>query len=635
MRYSIVVVLISIASLAVVSDAFGQSVASVAKDSSAAILHTNRALPPSMAAELRRAQKNRALVYHDTLHASDLEREHFNDSVSREYADSAISVVDTAVSLPHKEWLDSELVEIPELARLGSHVHYNYPPSLMMETELRSTSFDSTLVERMNPVTRENLPYFDQSPLPIPLEPPARSESYLEAGGGNVALPRAAGWLAQPLSERSSMNLSGEYRSLQASRSAVHNFGDLSATLESQLGEDPALDAYHSQDLKVQAGYDVKSIAIDNLSKNDRALAQFSGLASIDGDVTRSFHYNARFEDHELSDGLSGGASESSQDVALGTRFDVSNYRVIAEGNYSLASLSCDTNVTTGANFFGRMSTPIHAESAKALFGDPNDGNLSWYVGAEYLGGAGVDGSSYSAVLPALRGQMQINALTSIGASFEPQVQLASFRALTLVDPFYSPELVSQSKQNGLSIAAPVDGRSVVMDKINLAAFFNYMLSSDDELRVEARYITRDREPIFNIASAKDSANLFTVTPESTQHFDFTAAGSIRVFSRDEITGTAEFISVDRSIPFEPTATASLDYHFNSIWGAVEPSVSIQMISRPGETFTFLDANVDAQLSQAVVITVRLENILGGASDFWPGYPEKPQSIWATVRYRF
>lgn len=555
--------------------------------------------------------------------------------MSREYADSAISVVDTAVSLPHKEWLDSELVEIPELARLGSHVHYNYPPSLVMETELRSTSFDSTLVERMNPVTRENLPYFDQSPLPIPLEPPMRSESYLEAGGGNVALPRVAGWFAPSLSERSSMNLSGEYQSLQASRSAVHNFGDLSATLESQLGEDPALDAYHSQDLKVQAGYDVKSVAINNLSTIDRALAQFSGLASIEGDVTRAFHYDARFEDHELSDGLSGGATESSQDVELGTRFDVSKYRVIAEGNYSLATLSCDTNVTTGANFFGRMSTPIHAESGKALFGDPNDGNLSWYAGAEYLGGTGVDGSSYSAVLPVLRGQMQINALTSIGASFEPHVQLASFRALTMVDPFYSPQLVFQSKQNGLSTAAPVDGRSVVMDKINFAAFLNYMLSSDDELRFEARYITRDREPIFNVATAKDLANVFTVASESTQRFDFTAAGNISVFSRDAITGSAEFIAVDRSIPFEPNATVDLDYHFNSIWNAVQPSVSIQVISRPGETFTFLDANVDAQLSAAVALTVRLENILGGGSDFWPGYPEKPQSIWATVRYRF
>src|ERR1017187_4392940 len=164
-----------------------------------------RPLPPSMLGELRRSQKNRTLVYHDTLHAQDLHRNHFNDSVPHEYADPALSMIGPAVSLPHKEWLDSELVEIPELTRLGEHVHYNYPPTLVMETDLRPVPFDTTLTLHMNPVTRENLPYFDQSPIPMPLEPLTRSESFLEAGGGNIELPRVAGWLSQTLSERSSM----------------------------------------------------------------------------------------------------------------------------------------------------------------------------------------------------------------------------------------------------------------------------------------------------------------------------------------------------------------------------------------------------------------------------------------------
>lgn len=54
MKYCIVVILISISSLAGMSNAFGQSVSLVAKDSSTAVFHTNRPLPPSMAAELRR-----------------------------------------------------------------------------------------------------------------------------------------------------------------------------------------------------------------------------------------------------------------------------------------------------------------------------------------------------------------------------------------------------------------------------------------------------------------------------------------------------------------------------------------------------------------------------------------------------
>ncbi len=113
MKYALVFLLLMSASAS-----FGQSLAPI-KDSSAIVRQpVHRPLPPSILAELRRSQKNRTLVYQDTLHAADLEREHFNDSVSREYADSAISTIDTAVSLSHKEWLDSELIEIPRTCAL-------------------------------------------------------------------------------------------------------------------------------------------------------------------------------------------------------------------------------------------------------------------------------------------------------------------------------------------------------------------------------------------------------------------------------------------------------------------------------------------------------------------------------------
>jgi hypothetical protein len=634
MRYFIAIALMMIAPVA-----FAQTGVPPVRDSSAnSEPNMQRPLPPSMLAELRRSQKDRTFVYQDTLHAADLEREHFNDSVSREYADSAISMIDTAVSLSHKEWLDSELIEIPELARFGERVHYNYPPSLVMETDLRSVPFDSTLTQQMNPVTRENLPYFDQSPIPMPMQPLERSESFLEAGGGNVALPRVAGWFAQSLSERSAMNLSGTYQSLDATQSAIHSFGNFLASLNTQLGEDPANEAYQLQDLQLQAGYAVKSVATNNISTTGRTLGQFSALASIGGDLSKDFHYDARLEDHELSDGLSTGTTESSQNAALGTRFDVSNFHVLVKGNYSLATLFADTSVQT-SNLFSGPSTPIHAQSLQALLGERNHDSIEWYAGLEYLGGTGVDGSNYSSLLPVLRGRMELNPLCTIGASFEPQVQLASLCALVSDNPFYAPELVLQSKESNTSISVPVDDRSVVMDKVNLAAFMNYILSPDDELRIEARYITRDREPIFNAITPKDSSTVFTVTPESTERFELTAAGNFLLFTRDVLSGFVEYCSATiasgGTIPFEPNAKLDLEYHFNSIWNNVQPALAAQMISRPGQTFTFLDVNVDAQLSYAITLTASIENIFGGASDFWPGYPEKPRSIWATVRYVF
>jgi hypothetical protein len=593
----------------------------------------SRPLPPSIRAELQRSQKGRALVFRDTVSAQDLAREHINDTGNATYTDSAISVIDTSVSLPHKEWLDSELVEIPELARFGTHVHFNYPPAIMTETNLHAVPFDSTLLRGMNPVIRENLPYFDQSPIPLPLRPASRSESYIEAGAGNVDLPRISAWLAQSLSERSAVNLLGEYRAFDAGQSAIHSYTNILAALDAQLGVDPALDSFHSQDLKVEAGYKGKSVAITNTSTRDHALSNFFGLATLAGDASDAFHYDASFADHEWGDNYSSGTSESSQDIVLGTRFDLSSLRFMLQGNYSRASMTMDTNII-GANF-GSTSTPISAESAKALVGER--GAVEWYLGAEYLGGTGVDGASNSALLPVARVRLPLNARWELGGSFEPQVQLASFRALTETNPFYSPQIVLHYRQ---ADSSAIDARSVVIDKFNLAGFMSYMLSADDELRFEARFIERDREPIFDARTMPDSSTVFVVAPENTRRFSLLGAGNFLLFTRDVLTGSAEFISAtiageDRAIPFEPNFKFQAEYHFNSIWDNIQPSLAFQSLSRPRRTLTFLDLNVNAEITRAVGLQIRAENILGGPSDFWPGYSEKPRSIWATVRYSF
>ena len=595
---------------------------------------TPRPLPPSMLMELRRSQKNRTMVYQDTVHASDLERQHFNDSVAKEYSDSAFSLVDTAVSLPHKEWLDSELVEIPELARFGSHLHFNYPPAIMSETDLRPVPFDSTLVAGMNPVTRENLPFFDQSPIPMPLAVPNESESFLEAGAGNVNLPLITAWLAPTLSERSSLNVFGDYRAMAPTQSAIHNYANVFAMLGTQFGEDPSIKSFHSQDLNIRAAYSEKTVARNNLSTSDHTVRDLSGRSSLEGDVSEGFHYHASIEDHELSDGISTGTTESSQDAAVGTRFDLGSLRLLIDGAYAHSSLHVDTGA--GSNFFGTISIPASAQSFKAVIGER--GSIEWYAGAEYLGGTGPDGTNYSTLMPVARMRLPLNARWELGGSFEPQVQLASLRSLLETNPFYAPEFVLQAKEANASIHALVDGRSLVMDKINFAAFMNYILSPDDELRLEARFITRDREPVFDVVPQKDSSEVFTVVPQSTARLELTAAANFLLFTRDVLTGSAEFISATSSgssLPYEPNFKLTAEYRFNSIWENAQPSIAFRSISRPDRTLTVLDANVNAQLTRAIGLTVRAENILGSASDFWPGFPEDPRSIWASVRYRF
>ncbi len=598
-------------------------------------LSSERPLPPSMQAELRRTQKGRILNFRDTISAQDIAKEHFNDTGSNTYSDSVISVIDTAVSLPHKEWLDSELVEIPELARFGNRIHFNYTPAIMTGTNLQPVPFDSTLLAQMNPVIIENLPFFDQSPIPMPLEPARGYESFLEAGIGNIYLPRISGWLAQSLSERSAVNLLGQYRSLAATSSAIHSYMNLNASLRSQLGPDPGIATFYSNALTLRAGYSSRSVADSNTATNDHALSNFVASAQFAGDLSMGFHYDASFADHELNDNYSSGASESSQDLSLGTQFHSASLRFSADGTYSRAALSADTAPVAGANFFGSASIPLSGESIKATVG--SQGSVEWDAGAEFLGGSGTNGSSYASIVPIAHIKLPLNARWEMGASFEPQVQLASLRALTNVNPFYSPELVHYYRT---SDTTEIDARSVVMDKANLAGFMSYMLSPDDEIRFEARYIARDREPIFDQITTRDSSNVFIVTPESTNRFALTASGNFLLFTRDVLTGSAEFISAtisgqNRAIPFEPDFKLAAQYHFNSFWQDVQPSVAFRMISRPGQTLNFLDATIDAEFSRHMMAEFRAENILGGPSDFWPGYPEYPESIWASIRYNF
>ncbi|HEY3874285.1 MAG TPA: hypothetical protein VGM92_02315 [Candidatus Kapabacteria bacterium] len=599
--------------------------------------YRNRPLPPMILSELRRGQKNRTLIYTDTVRGTDLARQHFNDSLEQNYADSGFSMIDTAVSLPHKDWLDSELVEIPELAHFGSHIHFNYPPSMVMETALNAVAFDSSLVQYLNPVTLEALPFFDQSPMPRPLEQAAPSESFVELGAGNIPLPRIEAWMAQSLSERSALYGDGNFEALAASQSAIHQSLKLHAAIDAQLGEDPARNTFHSQDLTIDAGYRSKTVAISNLATTDHTLSNFHGSATLTGDVSEGFHYDASVGDRDWNDNLNM-LNENTIEASLAARLDVSSFRLTFVGNYVNASMTADTG-NPNAPFFGNATTPISLSTVKALLGDRSESQFEWFAGVELLSGQGVQGENYSSVLPDVLARYQVNARWEIGASFEPQGQLASANVLNGIDPFYSPGTVLRFKENDSLNAGFVDARSVTMDKFNLAAFTNYMLSPDDELRLEARYITRDREPIFSQATGRDSAIAFIVTPESTERLEVTAAGNFLIFERDVLSFSEVIQSItlpnSNLIPILPTGKFDLAYHFNSVWKNIQPAIQVQYLSRTGGSFFFLDLTARAELSRRLQLSFQAENILGGPSDFWPGFPEKPRSIWASIRYIF
>jgi hypothetical protein len=179
------------------------------------------------------------------------------------------------------------------------------------------------------------------------------------------------------------------------------------------------------------------------------------------------------------------------------------------------------------------------------------------------------------------------------------------------------------------------------MDMINIEGFMNYALSNDDEFRLEARFITRKHEPVFRTLWLIDSATAFTNSAsDDTRHIELTASGSFLLFTGDVFTASltashASFIDLPDSLPFEPTMNFAATYHFNSVSDVLFPLLELRSISRPGFTMNLFHAEVRWELSRPVSIVIRGENLLGSASDFWPGYPEYPRSVWASVKYRF
>ncbi len=614
---------------------------SVRKTPPTVALSAKRQLPPSILAELRRSQRGRTLIYHDTLRGTDLTSAHLNDSVEREYSDSALAIVDTAVSLSHKEWLDSEMVEIPELSRFGSKVHFEYPPSIMTETDLSPVPFDTTLLSGMNPVTRENLPFFDQSPIPMPLASPTPMEAFVEAGAGNVYQPTVSGWVERTISERTAIDAMLDYRNLTGT--PLHSYLNATATVNTELGADPAIEAYRSSNLKFALGYSRKSLAAPefpyiNLPLVDHTVSEFDASLLYANNITDQLHYEASISDDEWSNQTAFTQFESSQTVNGSFRYtpDHSWWRLIGEAAYS----------HTGS-LFDAGGQDIGAENINVLFGDRHGDSLEWLLGATILGAndnlihyrqTPVRGSSVQ-LLPLIRLQVPLNATWSFGANYEPEVHVSSWRTLVATNPFVSTTDLHISD-------AIYEPRSVVMDKTNVGVFVNYSLSQEDNIRIEGRFITRSHDPFFYQLQANDSAvrSFMAVSDNDSRQLTTTISARLHAFSHDVLTASFSLLHVDRQndnsqylvLPesIEPTIKADFTYHFNSISNSIFPSIEFRSVSSTVRTINLLNAEARIVLMPQVDLFVRTENILGSASDFWPGYPEYPRSVWASVRYR-
>jgi hypothetical protein len=507
----------------------------------------------------------------------------------------------------------------------------------MVETEVTPVPFDTSILAHMNPITRENLPFFDQSPMPIPLRASAPFEGYVEAGAGNLYLPLVDGWISATLSPRSYLDARASY--LSRSSSAVRSLLSASGGFHAQVGEDPSDALYASTNLGLTLRYDSKQTELHAVSDSvtDRTQSVFGARLALQGDATDKFHFAVSAEDNEFKDAYGKGLSESGQDLGAQLHYDpyISHFRIVAEGGLQIASLRLDTVGSTGAM---GSSNAVRGNYIKAFFGRRKGEAIEWYGGLAYLTGTDAFGRAHSVLSPAARVRIPLNPRWELGGYFEPNEELASMRSIAAQNPFYSAYLAAPYQVD--STVRRLDVRSVMIDRARIGGFMNYALSPDDELRTEVRFISRTGEPVFTEHKLDSSAAVFALEPMDTRRLQVIFGANFLVFDRDVLSGSVQYTSAtatatDEGLPFEPTLKANVQYHFHSINEWLRPVLEFQALSRTDRTITLVSAEARMDMSEKISILVRAENLMGSASDFWTGYEESPRSIWATVRLGF
>lgn len=598
-----------------------------------------RPLPPSLQSELRQLrakQGSRAIVFRDTVRASQLARRAFNDSTSdfdtsAVFLDSALSVVDSGVSLTHKEWLDSLLVEIPEMSRFSDRVDFNYPLSIQTEPLKKEVAIPSVDANRINPIPKENLPYFDQSPIPWTLTQDKKTSGYLTAGGGTLHLPLIKLGLAHTLSDRLAFDLNGNFQNL-GEASAVRSHYAANALMTAELGMESALERYRATALEVSLNVSGKTTDLIQRvdSVGEHTLRNILFGVRMSGNVSKPLYYDVSGSYGNFTEQGPTKESEGRYNSLLRFTLDPgTDFRLQGDMSFDGA----------GKLGIAAPSSSLSANSFRVLGGQRQLGNLEWSGGLRFVAAQDAAGSK-TRLMPQGFIRLPLNPRWEIGGSYEPAATVASNFALTSVNPFYS-------RSHDLSMRGGFEGqdtlrdmRRVVLDRINVGGFMNYMLSADDQIRTEIRYIERDDEPVFTDPPSSDMLFLFATHAAKTRRFIVNSSANFLLFKRDVVTAGVEFRSAtdrenDAALPYEPTLSFTGAYSFNSIAPYLRPIAEFRYLSREDHAMAFINVGSDILLGEKVSANVRFENILNSQGDFWTRYNERPRAILGSLTYKF
>jgi hypothetical protein len=562
----------------------------------------------------------------DTIKAKSILSRSFRDSVGKELDsakvnDSVLVMIDSAVSLSQKELLDSMLAELPEYHKNSSGGTFNYPSSILVETNAKVVPFDSSLVAKMEPIIKEPSPYIDGFPTSPPLQLRNEPSIFFEAGVGYPSVPFGTVEGKLVSSALTSIIAGGGFINNMGTVNAIKNTWNVGANAQHIF----MLDSLAADARQPQIDFDI------NYASRERSVRMDTTTPTVTHNYLTS---SLGFELGEIhSHYLKGNVSLGSFTDNLPNKVDESSIDIFIQGarsfNKEHSSEYCfDLEMSFLSSGYENVLQESRFIYGKGYYRSLTNSPFEWAVGLSILDAYEGEGRQTLRFLPYISLRKYLSETLCFGFSYDPKVLYNGYAQQSTINPFYAAGAIGDSI---------VDGHTpITIDNINFALFAEQYLSADDYLRGTVRYITHDNDVIFR----EDSASLFYTEVTSTRRFEVELGGNVRLFTSDRLAATVTFASTvseidEKQLPFVPQMSIQSSYTFMGLSEKLSPKLEFIYTARADKSLAFINAEANYPLSSSASLHLRLENILGSPSDYWTGYSEYPRAIKVSIKAVF
>ncbi len=568
------------------------------------------------------------MSFADTIKAKSILSKSFRDSVGTELdsakvSDSVLVMIDSAVSLSQKELLDSMLAELPEYRKTPSGGAFSYPSSILVETNAKVVPFDSTLIAKMEPVIKEPTPYIDGFPTTPPLGLRNEPRIFFEAGVGYPTVPFGTIEGKLVSSSLTSITAGGGFHNNMGTVNAIKNTWNVGANAKHIF----MLDSLAADARQPQAEIDVRYDSRERIVRVDSTEPSFeqkfiSGRVGLELGELNTLYFKGDLSLSNYSDKVQTNASES----VVG--FNLLMKRNLLQDKLSEAGMIVSyTSASSESNSFHKDRS-IFTIAPQYTFHLPWDSDNTEYTFGFKLNLTNFNGeSSAQFSAPFLTMNTYLSNTTQLTASIASNVFINGYSTQAKINPFFSPG-VGKSSISG--------GNSTITNQLNGGGSYISYITPDEYIRFTARGISTTNDVVF----ALDTNNLFYTYLTDTRRFELEAATALHLFKKDNLTATVSFASTvsqddKKQLPFVPQLSIQSSYTFASLSKVLMPKVEFTYLGRTERSIALIHAEANYALSQRVSLKLRLENILGSASDYWSGYNEYPRAIMASIRAAF